>query len=124
MTSLLLDVLFSLLLTAVVLIVFVRLVHDYRLVYTIGNLCKKIYKIEYKPDIVIPLNLYELCRNVDIVEAYCPQAMSTRLNGDVIEVRGLTPDLIRGQVDLDVKLRVYGLVDVYEFRRRIRLVLH
>ena len=119
----LVDVILSLTVIAVALVVFIRLVHDYRLVYTVGYICRKSYRVEFSQVITIPLCIYELCRNVHIVQAWCPQAEQTLVKNDHVEIRGLAPDVIRGEASLYIKLRVYGLLDQYEFRRKIRLTL-
>jgi len=117
------DVVFSLTLIALALIVFIRLVHDYRIVYTIGNLCRKSYRIEYRPSITVPLNLHTICRNVDIVHAESPHAESANIVDDHIELNGLSPDIVKGEVELYVYVRVYGMLDTYTLRRKIVLRL-
>ncbi len=120
--SILADIVLSLTLIVISLILFIRLVHDYRLVYTVGNICKKVYRVEYRPSIVIPLNLY-ICKNVDLISAESPQAELVRIVDDSVELQGVYPDIYRGEVDLYIKARVHGLLDSYDLKRRIRLEL-
>ncbi len=117
------DIVLSLALVTLALVVFIRLVHDYRLVYTIGNLCRKTYKIEYGPIVIIPLNLQALCRNVELVHAESPHAESTRILDDHIELIGVTPDISRGEIDLYVYVRIYGVLDAYKVVRKVKLQL-
>ncbi|NPA69937.1 MAG: hypothetical protein GXO26_03950 [Crenarchaeota archaeon] len=115
------DIVFSLTIVAICLIVFIRLVSDYRLVFTVSKLLKKEYKVTPKRPLVISLGIDMFLQNYDIISVECVNGQAYLEHPDIIVIKDVQPDLYTGKAYLYVTVRVYGRLDTYEITRRITL---
>jgi len=115
------DIVFSLTIVAICLIVFIRLVSDYRLVFTVSKLLKKEYKVTPKRPLVINLGIDMFLQNYDIINVECVNGQAYLEHPDTVIIKDVQPDIYTGKAYLYVTIRVYGRLDTYEITRRITL---
>ncbi|NPA23399.1 MAG: hypothetical protein GXO23_03785 [Crenarchaeota archaeon] len=100
---------------------FIRLVSDYRLVFTVSKLLKKEYKVTPKRPLIINLGINMFMQNYDIVNVECVNGDAYLEYPDIIVIRDVQPDIYTGKAYLYVTVRVYGRLDTYEITRKIVL---
>ncbi len=118
------DILSSLLISIILIVLFIRLVHDYRVVLTISKLLQKSYKVEYSKCYVIDLGLYNLCKNVNIVNASSPQGHVYLVGNDKLVICDALPDIQSRVIKLYVTVNVIGKLAEYSVTKTVKLVFY
>ncbi len=116
------DIILSLLVALVLIVVFVRLVQDYRVILTISKLLQKNYKVEYSKCYIINLGLANLCRNFIIENAYSPQGYVYLVGKDTVVICDAFPDIQSRTIKLYVTVRVIGKLSEYMITKSVSLV--
>jgi|GEM_PF-4573939 hypothetical protein len=116
------DIVLSLLVALILIVVFVRMVQDYRVVLTISKLLQKNYKVEYSKCYVINLGLSNLCRNFIIENAYSPQGHVYLVGKDTVIICDALPDIQTRTIKLYVTVKVIGKLSEYTITKSVNLV--
>ncbi len=115
------DVIFSIIVVSINLIMFIRLVNDYKLIFTVSKLLKKEYKVSPKRPLIISLGLNMFLSNYEITRVECLTGDVSLIHDDTICIKDIQPDIYTGKAYLFITVRVYGRLGIYEVTRRIIL---
>ncbi len=115
------DVVFSIIVVSINLIMFIRLVNDYKLIFTVSKLLRKEYKVTPRRPLIIPLGLNMFLSNYEITKVECPTGEVSLIHPDTLYIKDIQPDIYTGKAYLYVSVRVYGRLGTYEITRRITL---